>query len=310
MNGFVHGFRNYLVRSTLAAGTALLVVAASLLFCASPADAASEEPLRIVFIAYQNPDQLLENVEPVIDYLEKRLHGEIKHFSATDYAAVVEALRGGTADVGFMGPLQYVMARHQAGAYPILGELYNGSSTYVSRIFVRKDSGVGKVAGLRGKTIAFVDPISSSGYMYPLDVFKSAGLIETRQDADAFFKRIYFAGGDEQAIRAVLNGFVDAAGVGQFAWSLLRGGERDQVTYIAESRPIPSHCIVVRKGLGENRVEALRQALLALNEGPGHELLKHLYGVDGYVSVDHSTYAEVEEMAWEYEFLTARKSAP
>lgn len=265
--------------------------------------AGAEEPLRIVFIAYENPNQLVENVGPVVDYLEARLGIEVEHFAATDYAAVVEALRHGSADVGFMGPLQYVMARQQAGAYPILGEVYNGSATYAARIFVRKDSGIKNLADLEGKTIAFVDPISSSGYMYPLDVFKSAGLIATRDDADAFFRRVYFAGGDEQAIRAVLNRFVDAAGIGQFAFSLLRGGERDQVISIAESRPIPSHCIVVRKELDAGRVEALREALLALNDGPDHGLLKQLYGVDGYVRVDASTYAEVEAVARQYDFI-------
>ena len=264
---------------------------------------AEDSALRIVFIAYENPDQLIESVEPVVAYLEKRLGTGVKHFAATDYAGVVEALRNGTADVGFMGPLQYVMARQQAGAYPILGEIYDGSSTYVSKIFVRKDSGIESVGDLEGKTIAFVDPISSSGYMYPLDVFKSAGLIASRDDADRFFKRIYFAGGDEQAIRAVLNRFVDSAGVGQFAWSLLRGGERDQVKTIAESRPIPSHCVVVRKDLDPKRVAAFREALLALNDGPDHGLLAYLYGVDGYVEVDTSTYSEVERVAREYEFL-------
>jgi phosphonate transport system substrate-binding protein len=288
----------------------LRVVLPALLFAliALAGAAGAQEPLRIVFIAYENPDQLVENVEPVIDYLEGRLGGEVEHFAATDYAAVVEALRHGSADVGFMGPLQYVMARRQAGAYPILGEIYNGSATYVARIFVRKDSGTKTLADLAGKTIAFVDPISSSGYMYPLDAFKSAGLIKTRTDADTFFKRVYFAGGDEQAIRAVLNRFVDAAGVGQFAFGLLRGGERDQVVHVAESRPIPSHCVVVRKDLDAGRVDALRDALLALNEGPNHGLLEHLYGVDGYVRVDASTYAEVEDIARQYDFIPASGS--
>lgn len=298
-------FSAYLFRSAVAVAVALLVL------LALPEECRAGEPLKIVFIAYQNPDQLIENVEPVVEYLEKRLDVTgIRHFAATDYAGVVEALRQGTADVGFMGPLQYVMARQQSGAYPILGEIYNGSSTYVSKLFVRRDSGIGKPADLRGKTIAFVDPISSSGYMYPLDIFKTAGLISSRDDADDYFKRIYFAGGDEQAIRAVLNGFVDAAGIGQFAWSLLRGDERDAVHAIADSRPIPSHCIVVRKGLDKKVVDSLREAFLALNDGPDHGLLRHLYGVDGYVTVDHSTYAEVEKVAREYDFLRSDEGKP
>jgi phosphonate transport system substrate-binding protein len=279
------------------------IVSAFALLVAAAGAAPAAEDLRLVFIAYQNPDQLVDNVEPVVEYLEQRLGVGVKAFVATDYAAVVEALRGGTADAGFMGPLQYVLAHQEAGAYPILGEVYSGSPTYVSRIFVRKDSGIESVEQLKDRSIAFVDPLSSSGYMYPLDVFKQQGLIGHRDDADAFFGRIYFAGGDEQAIRAVYNGFVDAAGIGQYSFTLLRPGERDQMVAIGESRPIPSHCVVVRQGADPALVAGLREALLALNEGPNRNLLEQLYNVDGYIEVDHSTYSGVAELAKEYGFV-------
>ena len=267
------------------------------------AHAADPPEFKIVFIAYENPDQLVEDVRPVVAYLERRLGLRVKHFVASDYAAIVEAMRGGSADAGFMGPLQYVMARRQAGAVPLLGELYRGKATYVSRIFVRKDSGLKRLEDLRGRSVAFVDPLSSSGFMYPLDIFRRAGLIPG--PPEAFFKKVYFAGGDEQAIRAVFNGFVDAAGIGQYALGLLRPEERDEVTHIAESRLIPSHCVVVRKGLDPGLVERFKQALLDLNapDHPDRDLLQRLYGVEGYVPVTPETYEEVEALAREYGFL-------
>ena len=130
-------------------------------------------------------------MKPVVAYLEETLGMEVKDFVATNYAGIVEALKNGTADVGFMGPLQYVIAHDKAGARVLLGELYNGKPTYQSKIFVRKDSGITTLEQLKGKTVAFTDPISSSGYLYPLMLFKDAGLI--KNSADEFFKRVYFA---------------------------------------------------------------------------------------------------------------------
>ncbi len=287
---------------------ALVVALGGLMACGDPTpgdgeQAATGEPLRIAFIAYQNPDQLLENVEPVAEYLEAALGRPIKTFAATDYAGIVEALKAGTADVGFMGPLQYVIAHQQSGAVPILGEIYDGSPTYLSKIFVRKDSGIETLAQLEEKSMAFVDPLSSSGYLFPLETFIESGLIASRQDAEKFFRKIYFAGGDEQAIRAVLNKFVDAAGVGQYSVRLLRPEEREQLLAIAESRPIPSHCVVVRSGLDPEVTTALQTALLALNEGEHHGLLKNLYAVDGYIVADDDTYAEVASLARKNGFL-------
>ena len=208
--------------------------------------------LKIVFIAYENPEQLVEDVKPIIAYLEKTLNMDIKHFIATDYAGVVEALRNETADMGFMGALQYVIAHKMAGAYPILGEIYNGKSTYISKIFVRRDSGISNIKDLNGKSIAFVDPISSSGYMYPLDIFKQKGLIKDKDKAEQFFKKIYFSGGDEQALRAVLNNFVDAAGIGQYAYNLLNYDERAEIVSIADSKPIPSLCCCPQESSSAN----------------------------------------------------------
>lgn len=304
-------------RLFLAAACGPLALAAWSLACTSPepgssvsgesssADLVAQEPLRIAFIAYQNPDQLLESVEPVAKYLEGEIGRPIEAFAATDYAGIVEALKAGTADAGFMGPLQYVIANQQAGAVPILGEIYSGSPTYVSQIFVRKDSGIESLAQLRDRSMAFVDPLSSSGYMFPLDTFREAGLIDNLEGADSFFGKIYFAGGDEQAIRAVLNKFVDAAGIGQYSVKLLRPEEREALVSIGESRPIPSHCVVVRPDLDATTVEALASALLALNEEDSehHHLLQNLYAVDGYVAADHETYAEVEALARDYGFL-------
>jgi phosphonate transport system substrate-binding protein len=283
----------------------MLVLAAALGIAGSlPAIAAEAPPkeLRIVFIAYENPTQLMEDTRPVTAYLSKQLGIPVRGFVATDYAGVIEAMRSKRADMGFMGPLQYVLAHQQAGAYPILGELYNRKPTYVSRIYVRKGSGIQSLADLRGKTIAFTDPISSSGYMYPLDLFKRAGLIPNAEGANRFFRRVYFAGGDEQALRAVLNGFADAAGIGQYAITLLPQPEREKLTTIAQTPPMPSHCVVVRKELNPQTVAKLQSALLALDKGPNRKLLAKLYNVDGYVKVTHATYADVERVAREYGF--------
>lgn len=283
----------------------LWVVCGMFVASCAQAETGQEKSLNIVFIAYQNPEQLAEDVEPVVSYLEKELQVPIKHFVATNYAAVIEALKNGSADMGFMGPLPYVMAHHYAGARPILGEVYKGKASYTSRIFVRKDSGIKTLKDLKGKSIAFTDPISSSGYLYPMELFQSEGLV--KKEATDFFGRSYFAGGDEQAIRAVLNKFVDAAAIGQFAYNLLRAEERDDITFIGESKPLPSHCIVVRKGLSSAMTSNLQNALLAIQNGKDKALLENLYGVDGYVKVEHKTFAEVESIAKKHNFIREKK---
>lgn len=286
--------------------TLVLGVAATLKgIPATSAQAPSDQnrPLVLAFIPQENPEKLIGDIKVIAGYLEKELGFPVKGFVTHDHAAAVEALRSNEADISFMGALPYVLAHDQIGAEVILAEVYRGYPVYHGRIFVRKDSGITKVADLRGKSIAFADPVSESGYLYPLDIFVRAGLLKPGEDPKQFFSTVYFAGGYQQAIQAVAYGYVDAAGASQYADLLLTPAQLEHITWIAESERIPSHTVVARKGLDPKRREAFKRALLKLNNPAYQHLLKHVYSPDGYVETSHAAYAGVEQIARVYGYL-------
>lgn len=298
---------------------ALLITALSLLLTLAPAIPAQKpnttpttragppadrnSPLVLAFIPQENPEKLIGDIKVITTYLEKELGLPVKGFVTHDHAAAVEALRNGEADISFMGALPYVLAHHQVGAQVILAEVYRGYPVYRGRIFVRKDSGITTLEHLRGKSIAFADPVSESGYLYPLDIFVRAGLLKHGDDPQSFFKTVYFAGGYQQAIQAVANGYVHAAGASQYADLLLSPAQLEQITWIAESEPIPSHVVVARRGLNPERRAAFKRAMLKLNDPAHQHLLKHVYSPDGYVEATHKDYASVEALARLYGYL-------
>lgn len=240
-----------------------------------------------------------------MNFLEKEMGRKVRYFITLNYSAAVEAMISKKADVSFMSPLPYVLANKYSGVEAVLGEIYGGKPYYYSRIFVRKDSGIKTLSDLKGKTIAYVDPISSSGFMYPHDIFTRAGLVNggVEKPEGGFFRRVYFAGGDQQAINSMVGGFVHAAGVSQYALNLLRPEQRDQVVAIAQSARIPSHNVVVRKGLEPEIKRRFIAAMLKMNRPENRSLLRALYGTDGYVRVGHSRYKSVADMARKYGFL-------
>ena len=287
---------------------ALLVLATGLagVFCSwatfPDAAVAGERKLTLAFIPQVNPDKLLGDIDVITDYLSAEIGVPVEGFVTLDHAAAVEALRAGTADISFMGALPYVFAHDAIGAEVLLAEVYRGKSTYVSRLFVRRDSGIETLEDLRGKTVAFADPISESGYLYPLEIMADAGLLQ-RTEPEKFFKQIYFAGGYQQAIQAVANGLVDVAGVSQYSDLLLTPAQQSEVRWIAESEPIPSHAVIARKGLDDDLKAAFKQAMLKLNDPENRYLLNYVYGPDGYVEADHGAYQPVVEMARRYGLL-------
>ena len=302
---------------------ALGLMAASALFCALTPVFAGEEkasdqrppkpprltvdvaapPLKIAFISYANPQQVASDSKAICEYLEPYLGIRVEGFVTTDYGSSIEAMRYERADMAFVDPLAFMMAHEQIGVRPLLLEVYpGGKPSYYSCIWVRRDSGIKTLKDLRGRTIAFADQVDMSGHLLPRDMFVREALLAQDQLEGDFFKQVYFAGGDEQAVRAVLNGFVDAAGVSQFSYLLLRPEERQHVTVIGRSIASPSHLVMARKGLGRHTIARFKQALLALDpDRPSDKVvLDKLYGVEGYVEAELSDFTEVARIAARY----------
>ena len=262
-----------------------------------PRAAAAEGTLTLAFIPQENPEKLIGDIEAITAWLSAETGLAVRGFVTIDHAAAVEALRNADADISFMGALPFVLAEAEIGAVPLLSEVYRGRARYRGRVFVRRDSGIGTLADLAGRTIAFADPISESGYLYPLDLFVEAGLITGPGAAGDFFDRIFFAGGYQQAMQAMAEGLVDAAGASEFADLLLAPEQQQAVTWIAESPPIPSHLVVARPGLAPEARTRFVEAMLRLNRPENRPLLRHLYGPEGYVRADPGAFDGVRALA-------------
>jgi len=264
---------------------------------------AQADKLRLAFIPQENPEKLLGDIEAISSWLSREIGVPVEGFVTIDHAAAVEALRNGDADISFMGALPFVLAEAEIGAVALLSEIYQGKPSYTGRIFVRKDSDITSLRDLQGRDIAFADPISESGYLYPLAEFQRAGLIASLDEMGAFFRRVYFAGGYQQAMQAMAEGLVDAAGASQFADLLLTPEQQAEVTWIAESPAIPSHVVIARRDLNSDLQTQFIEAMLQLNKPEHRNKLRYFYSPDGYVRADPSAFKGVREIARQYGFF-------
>ncbi len=269
---------------------------------AGPAIAQADK-LRLAFIPQENPEKLLGDIDTISGWLSREIGVPVEGFVTIDHAAAVEALRNGDADISFMGALPFVLAETEIGAVALLSEVYRGKPSYTGRIFVRKDSGITSLGDLQGRDIAFADPISESGYLYPLAEFQRAGLFANLEEAGAFFRRVYFAGGYQQAMQAMAEGLVDAAGASQFADLLLTPEQQAEVTWIAESPAIPSHVVIARRDLNSDLRTKFIEVMLQLNKPEYRNKLRYFYSPDGYVRADPSVFEGVREIARQYGFF-------
>jgi phosphonate transport system substrate-binding protein len=270
-----------------------LAFSLALMVAATP-PATARESLHLVLTPSQKPTDLLAAGEEFGRVLGRLVGTPVRVTVASDYAAVIEALRNRTADLAFVHPVGYVLASREAKATIVAKNLWHGKSTFTARIYVRTDGGLRTLEDLRGRTIAFVDPASSSGYTYPMVLLIQRGLVRNR-DPKTFFREVVFAGSHDAAMRALLNGHVDAIASFDLAREqyLKDPAERERITFVAETPPIPEAGIAARDGLDPETFARVRAALVSIR-GPAHAgLLKRLYDIDGFEPAEDREYDSV-----------------
>jgi phosphonate transport system substrate-binding protein len=171
--------------------------------------AQGDQPSTLVFAAVPSEEStsLQQSFEPVISLLQRETGATIQFQNATDYAAVIEGMRAGQIDIAMFGPFSYVLAKNQDPGITAVAAVIDekgGQPGYVSYGITRADSPITDLAGYAGRTVCFVDPNSTSGYLYP-----TAGLIEAGVDPETGITPT-FAGGHDASALAVASGQCDA----------------------------------------------------------------------------------------------------
>ncbi len=274
----------------------VLVIAAFLL----TANAQDLLKVRVGFNPTQNSDTLSVTAQAIADYLENSFAGqiEVEVFLPTEYRGLIEAMRSGNLDFAFFPPDGYVIAQKEANAQVLLKSVRFGNPFYWSAIIVRKDSGITSIAGLEDKSMAWVDPNSAAGYVFPRSEIILAGI-----DPDSFFSNQTFAGAHDAAVLSVLNGSVDAAATFanddqniSGAWTqFLDADQAAQLTSIFYSRPIPGDTFSVSREFADAYPALTLQIAASIASIPQGTLLTDLYRIDKMVLADSSDYNVVRE---------------
>lgn len=262
----------------------------------APAVAEATNRLHLVLTPSQKPTDLLAAGADFGKALGQLIGMPVRVTVASDYAAVIEALRNGSADLAWVHPAGYVLAHREAKATIVARNVWHGKATFTSRIFVRTDSGIKALEDLRGKTMAFVDPASSSGYIYPMLLLIQRGLVKGR-DPKTFFREVVFSGSHDASMQALLNGHVDAIATFDQAREqyLKEKAQREKLAVVAETQPIPEAGIVARDGLDPAVVNRVRTALLQM-KGPAYApVLKRVYDIDGFEAAADKDYDSVRQ---------------
>ncbi|HKX16533.1 MAG TPA: phosphate/phosphite/phosphonate ABC transporter substrate-binding protein [bacterium] len=260
---------------------ALVLVAVLLLGLAASAPTAVPAQTRLVmaFVPSGEARTILESGNRVAQLLEMATGYKFEPFVATSYAGVIEAMGAGRADIGWLNTFSYVLAHQKHGVEVRLVTVRFGLPYYRAEIIAQTSSGINGLPDLRGKRFAFVDPASTSGYLFPVAGLKKAGY-----DPQKFFGQTIFAGSHNNVVLAVYQGRVDGGAVFEDARGTVQKSLPDvmqKVKVVWKSDPIPNDTVSFRKELPEDVKAKVTTALLRFSQTPaGLDALKSLYEIE------------------------------
>lgn len=209
--------------------------------------------------------------------LGKVINMDVKEIQASDYTAIIEALRTGKADMAYMGALAVAMGAERAGVTPIVMKAPNGDkaqAVYHSVFITQKDNNeINSIKDFKGKTIAFVDPDSTSGNLVPtseiMKAFPDLHLTNEKIHTNGeFFEAVSFSGKHQAGLQAVIKGDVDIVPISdQIMASEFKNGNADEnaVKVVHSSAAIPAEAMVVSKTVNEGLKKTLTKFLVEYN---------------------------------------------
>ncbi|HYA28096.1 MAG TPA: phosphate/phosphite/phosphonate ABC transporter substrate-binding protein [Acidobacteriota bacterium] len=209
---------------------------------------------------------------PLANYLAQQLKSEGidqgKVIVADSIPAMAALLRARKVDFYIDSLFPSFAVSHLSGSKFLLRRWKMGKSDYRSVIFTRKDSGIARLEGLKGKVIAFEEPFSSSGYFFPkVDLLRTKLRLAPKGQGPETVKgdevRYIFSHGDTNTIFLVLNGAADAGAIdGEKYFMLTKNLEGFKV--IHETDSLPRQIVSYRTDLPVKLVTRVKQILLTM----------------------------------------------
>ena len=233
-----------------------------------------------------------QQYRPTLALVSSRLGLPIEIQVGESYSDLEQRLLDGSIDVATMSPYAYVRAKELAPDIQVFAtHISRGSETYGGYLVAREDREVHTVQDTKNQRFAYVDPRSSSGWLFPASRLLDAG-IHPVDDVEGMFY-----GSHSAVIEAVVRG--EAVVGATYAGALVEGRGSipgaEMLKIVARTQRIPFDAYVVRAGFPRAARDALQVALgsVSTRDSVGREALAPLLGLNGFMPAMDSHYRRV-----------------
>lgn len=256
--------------------------------------ASEENEISICVGSMITPEEGYAYYKKLLEYIGKKLGMKVKFVERETYSETNALLESGDVAMAFVCGGPYIRGHKDFNLELLAAPQVGGKTVYYSYIIVAKNSSINRFEELKGKTFAFVDPMSNTGTLYPRYI-----LYRMRESPESFFKKFIYTYSHDNSIKAVAEGIVDAAAVDSLVWDYLNN-KNSHYTFatkiIKVSQPFGIPPVVASPKLSADLKRKIKGILLHIHEDEeGKEILRNML-IERFVEVDDSIYNGIREI--------------
>jgi len=228
----------------------------------------SSQVLKVGIRSQLNPLTTIRAIEPLLSYLSRNLKCRMRLFLLPGYGSINQYLKEERVDIAIIGPEDLMRIEYQSEATPLVLVSSNKQNVQRSIIVTSRKKGIRSIKGLKGKSFAFADRNSLTGYILPRMILLEEGI-----DPEKDFTRVYFMDSQEEVFLSLLEGKADAGALAEHIFYYLSSTFpiSGEVHILARSGEIPADILVIRKNMPPVLTAKVRTLLLNYPESNRNE---------------------------------------
>jgi phosphonate transport system substrate-binding protein len=261
-----------------------------------------ENPIQFYLTPSLDREMLESTGQKLIDFLSSETSLKYNVVIPANYEEMIDAFGQKKAHVALMNSLSYVKAKEAHEVNVLLKAVRYGKSNYYGEIITNSASGIESVEDINGKSIAYTDSSSGSGFLYPSMILRQKGVVPSR---------VTFVGTHDEVVRQVYKGQFDA-GACFYAEPTVDGTVRDarsrlleefpditnKVKIITVTQPIPNDPVVFSSDIPRDLKYDIALSIIKFTTmDDGGKVMDDMFSIQSYVRSSDAEYDEFRAIA-------------
>jgi len=261
-------------------------------------------PVKFYFTPSGDSKRVAGSSKELLEYLEKETGYHFISMIPLSFISVIEAFGSQRADMALgLSAFAYLLANKKYGTEAALRIVRdNGETTYRGQFITRAGSGINKIEDIEGRSLAFVDASSTSGFLLPNALLKRKGIKPSEEVFGMTHENVVIMVYQKQVDAGVTYSSPPDPKTGQIYDARMRVQPQfpdvaEKVKIFGYTEDIPNDPLIFSKYMPEEMKEKIITAILKFaSTERGKKIIYDTYDVVSFIRTADSDYDGLRKM--------------